>query len=422
MNFNPKAPTVYKPPSQRSAAPPVYRPHEASRPNVQLKSTNKFRTETRPGPPAYRPQQTQSEVQPKPTSNFRIETRSAPPVYRPQPADIFAAQQRPQAIQPRSPYQSPDQKIGFGNASTTQGSGLIATFARNCAQLQSLRLRSVVQRAKSRKCPACNGALLPTGKCPKCKVKVELSAEKPVVKDKRKEEKRAQKKQLEQRKAESAKKQEIAELGSKKGAVNAWESDKANFFEPFAGAVVPNPAGTKPAKYPIKTLDISIVAEKQPKLATLLEESLALIQIRDKTPEHQNDEERFPIYDKSENPMAYFEFSYLGGGGRLVIDVIAGIIYLSAHYSYNYKVVKNGVTPQGPVDAAKGIRRNILLWLVCDDHLPARQMHKYWKELTLEDREQVRTRVFSDPASYPNVLRHIFHRKPVQDLAGYAMK
>jgi hypothetical protein len=49
-------------------------------------------------------------------------------------------------------------------------------------------------------------------------------------------------------------------------------------------------------------------------------------------------------------------------------------------------------------------------------------MHKYWKELTLEDREQVRTRVFSDPVSYPNVLRHIFHRKPVQDLAGYAMK
>jgi hypothetical protein len=187
-----------------------------------------------------------------------------------------------------------------------------------------------------------------------------VEAEKPVVKDKAKAEKRRQKEKLEQRKADSLKKQEMAELGSKKGAVSAWESDKENFFEEFAGAPVPNPAGTTPAKYPIKILDIDTVALTQPKLAKLLEDSLALIQVRPSTPEHRNDEGRFPGY--APGRMAYWEFSYLGGGGRLVVDAIAGIIYISAHYSYNYKLVKTAATPVGPVRVAKQQRKIVRDW------------------------------------------------------------
>lgn len=93
MNFNPKAPQVYKPTSQKAAGPPVYRPQQiAGVPSVhrpqhntaaQLKPANNFRLETRPAPPVYRPQQAQSRVQPKSANNFRVEKRPPPKVPMP---------------------------------------------------------------------------------------------------------------------------------------------------------------------------------------------------------------------------------------------------------------------------------------------------------------------------------------------------
>jgi hypothetical protein len=343
MNFNPKAPPVYKPTAQKSACPQVYRPHQAVHPGVQPKSPTDFRLERRPPPPVYRPQSgSGAGAQPKAAGNLRIETHAVPPVYKPQPAA----------------------KNLQRNACHARGIQLPApatfTPAGNCAQPKSLLFAPVIQRASSKKCPACNGPLLPTGKCPTCK-KVMVAAEKPVVKDKAKEERRRKKEQEQLKKADAAKKQEIAELGSKKGAVSAWESDKANFFEEFAGATVVSPPNTTEPKYPIKILDIDTVVSKgQPKLAQLLLNSLDSIQVRPNTPEHQNNEGRFPGY--AEGEMAYWEFSYLGGGGRLVVDAIAGIIYISAHYSYNYKLVKGGEIPQGPVRVARQQRTAVLDW------------------------------------------------------------
>ena len=57
MNFNPKAPPVYKPPAAKVAAPQVYRPQEAAERNLQLKPVGDFRLEKRAAPPVYRPQQ-----------------------------------------------------------------------------------------------------------------------------------------------------------------------------------------------------------------------------------------------------------------------------------------------------------------------------------------------------------------------------
>lgn len=113
MTFNPQAPPVYKPTSQRVAAPPIYLPQQANNSSAQLKPAANFRTETRPTPPVYRPQQTSGQgvqrnptansglktqamagvyrvpqatpsLQPKASGSFRVETRPAPPVYQSQ--------------------------------------------------------------------------------------------------------------------------------------------------------------------------------------------------------------------------------------------------------------------------------------------------------------------------------------------------
>jgi len=55
MNFNPKAPPIYKPAPQPVAAPPVYRPQQQFNPRVQLKPAANLAVEMRPAPPVYRP-------------------------------------------------------------------------------------------------------------------------------------------------------------------------------------------------------------------------------------------------------------------------------------------------------------------------------------------------------------------------------
>lgn len=55
MNFNPKAPAVYKPGSRRIAAPAVYRPQQSGT-KVQMKPATSAKLESRPAPPVYRPQ------------------------------------------------------------------------------------------------------------------------------------------------------------------------------------------------------------------------------------------------------------------------------------------------------------------------------------------------------------------------------
>lgn len=77
------------------AAPPVYRPQQASRTNVQLKPAGNFRTETRPAPQVYRSKQFQTGLQPKLQGNFRIESRPAPPVYRPERTHNAKVQAKP---------------------------------------------------------------------------------------------------------------------------------------------------------------------------------------------------------------------------------------------------------------------------------------------------------------------------------------
>lgn len=58
MNFNPKAPPVYKPVSQKLTGPPAYRPGQRADQSVQPKAVDRFALESRPGPAVYRPQQT----------------------------------------------------------------------------------------------------------------------------------------------------------------------------------------------------------------------------------------------------------------------------------------------------------------------------------------------------------------------------
>lgn len=107
MTFNPKAPPVYKPTSQKVAAPSIYRPQQANHSSAQLKPAANFRTETRPAPPVYRPQQFQRDLQPK-AGNLSVETRPAPPVYRPQQRGIPVAQRKsqPAFLQPQSQLES----------------------------------------------------------------------------------------------------------------------------------------------------------------------------------------------------------------------------------------------------------------------------------------------------------------------------
>ena len=63
MNFNPKAPPVYKPVSRQAASSvPQTRTHNAT---MQLKAAGNFRNETRPAPPAYRPFSNSQPMQPK---------------------------------------------------------------------------------------------------------------------------------------------------------------------------------------------------------------------------------------------------------------------------------------------------------------------------------------------------------------------
>lgn len=69
--------------SETRPAPPVYRPQQTDA-GIQQKPAYNFRLETRPAPPVYRPQQTNAGIQQKPVNNFRLETRPAPPTYRPQ--------------------------------------------------------------------------------------------------------------------------------------------------------------------------------------------------------------------------------------------------------------------------------------------------------------------------------------------------
>ena len=57
MNFNPKAPPVYKPAPPKLNAPPAHRPGQSAAGGVQPKAVNKVALESRPAPPVYRPQQ-----------------------------------------------------------------------------------------------------------------------------------------------------------------------------------------------------------------------------------------------------------------------------------------------------------------------------------------------------------------------------
>jgi hypothetical protein len=141
MNVPSKTPLVFKPAPPKLSAPPVYRPAQAAKQNLQLKRVSDFKVEKRPAPPVYRPQPTSPSGSPafgrgdpvrttistsgiqralipanknvtrqfgplplrlaappiyrpnqvsapsaqlKPANNFRLETRPAPPVYRPE--------------------------------------------------------------------------------------------------------------------------------------------------------------------------------------------------------------------------------------------------------------------------------------------------------------------------------------------------
>ena len=343
MHIPPKAPPVYKPTPQRLAAPPVYRPNQFNAPGTQLKPATNFRLETLPAPPVYRPQLSSSAgVQPKIAGSLRIEKRTAPPVYKPQSTA--------QNLQPKACH-----------ACTQQPAPGIATPARNCTQPKSLLFGIVIQRASRSKCAACQANVVPVkGKCPACKAEwVEASA--PLRgKAKAQKERRDERERVKETKEDAQKKLLINELGTKKGVTAAWDADPNGFWEPYAGGITTSPRRTTAPKYPIKILDITNVAKTQPLLAEFLEESLLLAQIRPKTPEHQNDEGKLPGYAKSK--MAYWEFSCLGGGIRLVVDAIAEIVYLSNHYSYFYQLLKGGKTPRAPVTAAQQQKSNVFLW------------------------------------------------------------
>jgi hypothetical protein len=102
VNFNPKA-------------PPVYRPQQAVTASAQLKSGNL----TRSAPPVYRPQpqNVSSGLQRKTVSKFALESRPAPPVYRPQQISAPNAQLKPAAHSSPAQRSHPAPPIVTGKSS-----------------------------------------------------------------------------------------------------------------------------------------------------------------------------------------------------------------------------------------------------------------------------------------------------------------
>lgn len=186
-----------------------------------------------------------------------------------------------------------------------------------------------------------------------------------------KREQQKQEERQEREAAQAAKEKEIAEkrvwkekarLGTKKEMAKEWEVNKEIFNQWAHGVSVTPPHAEKP-RYPIPIVDLRDVRQDNPYLARLIDESLQRIQIRPNTPEHGNIEGRFPVYDRGASPLAYFEFSFLGGGGRMVVDTIAGMVYISMHYKYNYQLLDAGRPPGHAVDLARQQRTTTMRFL-----------------------------------------------------------
>jgi hypothetical protein len=156
--------------------------------------------------------------------------------------------------------------------------------------------------------------------------------------------------------------QEKARLGTKKEMAKEWEENKEIFDQWMRGNSATPPNATAP-RYPIPIVDLRDIRQDNPYLARLIEDSLQKIEIRPNTPEHGNIEGRFPVYDRDATPLAYFEFSFLGGGGRMVVDTIAGIVYISMHYKYNYQLLDCGRPPGHAVDLARLQRTSTMRFL-----------------------------------------------------------
>lgn len=151
--------------SAQPKAPPVYRPHQSANPGVQLKPANNFRTETRPAPLVYRPQQQNPKphVQLKPANDFRTDVRPGPPVYRPQQVANQGAQLKPtrnfrMETRPAPPVYGPQRPANLGAQIEASGKLIMElrpaqpVYRLQRSGIPALQPKAVIQ---SRLCYAC---------------------------------------------------------------------------------------------------------------------------------------------------------------------------------------------------------------------------------------------------------------------------
>jgi hypothetical protein len=150
---------------------------------------------------------------------------------------------------------------------------------------------------------------------------------------------------------------EKKELGEKKAMTQEWE-ENPRFFDQYAKGASANPRRTDAPLKAIPMVDLADIEAHNPYLATLISAAIDKIAVRPQTPEHSNRERKLPIYPAG-TMAPYWEYSFLGGGGRIVVDAPGRIVYISMHYTYYYKLVNKGATPTGPVTAARSQRSDL---------------------------------------------------------------
>jgi len=149
-------------------------------------------------------------------------------------------------------------------------------------------------------------------------------------------------------------------VGTRKDMTKKWEENK-QFFDPYA--TDPRQLyGTGAPTEDIHTFDLQALDRTpEAKIGGLIRSSLRTCQIRPGTPEHENKDGDLPTYSRTDphTQMPYWEFSFLGGGGRLVVDAIAGVVYISMHYSTFYLLLDGGHRPAEadiPLAQARSLR------------------------------------------------------------------
>lgn len=119
-----------------------------------------------------------------------------------------------------------------------------------------------------------------------------------------------------------------------------WNTQKALFddLELAKPDNEPLPPGTTASKKgPPKKVSLKEIENTLPVFGPFLRQAIASALQTVPREEHKNEEGKLPVYTSRQGQ--YSEYSYLTGGGRLVVDTVSNRQYISSHYSEFYRVV-----------------------------------------------------------------------------------